>query len=105
MQITNLSFSLSTKPQVLASARLELVVEGTDDSIIVDNARVFRNKHGQLWLAMPSYSVPTSNGRSYDYFPAVILSPKLKRQVEEVVLLAFETWEREQLAAVQGGGR
>lgn len=91
-----LSFSRSNKPAVLASARIELAVEGTGDTIIIDDARVLRNKHGQLWLAMPSYSVPTSNGRSYDYLPAVILSTKLKRDVEDAVLPAFEAWQREQ---------
>ena len=57
---------------------------------------VLRNKHGQLWLAMPSYSVPANGGRSYDYLQAVALSTQLKRQVEDAVLPAFETWEREQ---------
>ena len=98
MQIKVLSFSHSPKPSVLATARIELTVEG--DSITVDDARVLRNKQGQLWLAMPSYSVPSSNGRSYDYLPAVILSTKLKRDVEDAVLPAFEAWDGE-----QGGGR
>jgi hypothetical protein len=98
MQIATLSFSPSPKPTVLASVRIELMVEGSSDSVTIDDARVLRNKHGQLWLAMPSYSVPSSNGRSYDYLPAVILSTKLKREVEDSVLPAFEAWEREQPA-------
>jgi DNA-binding cell septation regulator SpoVG len=99
MQIKVLSFSRSPKPSVLATVRIELTVEG--DSIIIDDARVLRNKHGQLWLAMPSYSVPSNNGRSYDYLPAVILSTKLKRDVEDAVLPAFEQWERVQAAGVR----
>ncbi len=98
MQVKVLAFSRSPKPAVLASVRVELAVEGTGDSIIIDDARVLRNKHGQLWLAMPSYSVPSSNGRSYDYLPAVILSTALKRAVEDAVLPAFEAWEGEQRA-------
>ena len=101
MQIKILSFSHSSKPTVLASVRIELAVEGSTDSVIIDDARVLRNKHGQLWLAMPSYFVPSNNGRSYDYFPAVILSTKLKREVEDAVLPAFEAWEREQQAVVR----
>lgn len=96
MLVKILSLSRSPSPAVLASVRLELVLDG-GDSIIIDDARVLRNKHGQLWLAMPSYSVPASSGRSYDYLPAVILSTKLKRDVEDAVLQAFETWEREQV--------
>lgn len=95
MQTRILSLSRSSKPAVLASVRIELAIEGTGDSVIIDDARVLRNKHGQLWLAMPSHSVPSSNGRSYDYLPAVILSTKLKRDVEDAVLPAFEQWEHE----------
>ncbi len=94
MQIKLLSFSRSLKPSVLATARIELTVEG--ESIVFDDARVLRNKQGQLWLAMPSYSVPMNGGRGYDYLPAVILSTGVKRAVEDAVLPAFEAWEREQ---------
>ena len=101
MLVKVLAFSRSPKPAVLASVRVELALEGAGDSIIIDDARVLRNKHGQLWLAMPSYSVPSSNGR-YDYLPAIVLSTKLKRDVEDAVLPSFEAWEREQQA---GGPR
>jgi hypothetical protein len=99
MQIKVLSCTRSSKPAVLASVRFELTTYN-GESVIIDDARVFRNKHGQLWVAMPSYSVPANGGRSYDYLPAVILSTKLKREVEDAVLPAFEVWERE-----QGGAR
>ena len=99
MQIKVLSFSRSLKPSVLATARIELTAEG--DSITIDDARVLRNKHGQLWLAMPSYSVPMNGGRGFDYLPAVIFDTGLKRAVEDVVLPAFEAWEREQAAGVR----
>lgn len=122
MQVKILSISRSSKPSVLASVRIELTVEGTSsdenelpslrqvqqagDTITIDDARVLRNKHGQLWLAMPSYSIPSSNGRSYDYLPAVVLSTKLKREVDDAVLPAFEVWEQQQGATpAQGGGR
>ncbi len=101
MQVKILAFSRSPKPAVLASVRVELAVEGTGDSVVIGDARVLRNRHGQLWLAMPSYSVPSSNGRSYDYLPAVILSTKVKRDVEDAVLPAFEAWEREQAAGAR----
>lgn len=101
MAVKVLSFSRSNKPSVLASVRIELIVEGTGDSIIVDDARVLRNRHGQLWLAMPSYSVPATGGHGYDYLPAIILSTALKRAVEDAVLPAFEEWEREQRAEVR----
>lgn len=100
MLVKVLSLSRSSKPAVLASVRVELTADG-GDSITIDDARVLRNKHGQLWLAMPSYSVPSNGGRSYDYLPAVVLSTRLKRDVEDAVLPAFEAWEREQQASVR----
>jgi len=95
MQIKVLAFSRTSKPAVLASVRFEVAAD-TGESVIIDDARVLRNKHGQIWLAMPSYSVPCAGGRSYDYLPAVTISTKLKREVEDAVLPAFEAWEREQ---------
>lgn len=105
MQVRILTFSRSPKPAVIASVRFELVAVDADDSIIVDDARILRNKHGQLWLSMPSHSVPSTNGRSYDYLPAVALSTKLKREVEDAVLPAFESWERDQSTTQSGGLR
>jgi DNA-binding cell septation regulator SpoVG len=99
MNIKVLGFSPSLKPSVLATARIELTVEG--ESITIDDARVLRNKQGQLWLAMPSYSVPMNGGRGYDYLPAVILSTALKRAIEDAVLQGFEEWEREQTTGVR----
>ena len=105
MNVKVLSFSRVSKPAVLGSVRIELTIEGSVDSVTVDDARVLRNKHRQLWLAMPSYSSPASNGHSYDYLPAIILSAKLKREVEDAVLPAFEAWEHEQSASPLGGVR
>jgi hypothetical protein len=96
MLVKVLSFSRSSKPAVLASVRFEMASD-TGESVVIDDARILRNKHGQLWLSMPSYSVPGAGGRSYDYLPAVIISTKLKREVEDAVLPAFETWEKEQM--------
>jgi DNA-binding cell septation regulator SpoVG len=103
MKVTVLSICRSTKPAVLASVQIELAVDSTGDSIIIDDARVLRNRHGQLWLAMPSYSVPANGGRGYDYLPAIILGTALKRAVEDAVLPAFEKWEREQSASPAQG--
>jgi hypothetical protein len=91
MEIRVLSLSPSSKPAVLASVKFELITEN-GDSITVDDARVLKNRNGQLWLAMPCYSLPTSGGRGYDYLPAIVLSTSLKRSVEDAVLPAFEVW-------------
>jgi hypothetical protein len=103
MLVKVLAFSRSPKPSVLASVRVELAVEG--DSIIIDDARILKNKLGEHWLAMPSYSIQLGPGRGYDYQPAVILSGKLKRSVEDCVLSAFEKWQSKQSAPAQDGGQ
>lgn len=101
MTLKILSISKGTKGTVLASVRIELVVDGTGDAIIIDDARVLRNKQGQLWIAMPNFSVPPAGpGKSFEYSPAIILSTMLKRAVDDLVLPAFEKWEREQGAAL-----
>jgi hypothetical protein len=101
MQIKVLGICRSSKSAVLASVRVELAVEDTGDSVTIDDARVLRNKHGQLWLAMPSYSVPGSANRGYDYLPAIILSTALMRAVEDIVLPAFEGWVADQQAGMK----
>ena len=98
MQIKVLAFSRSPKPAVLASVRFELTADA-EDSVIIDDARILRNRNGTLWLALPSYSIPADGGRGYDYLPAVTLGTSLKRAVEDAVLPAFERWEREKAPA------
>jgi hypothetical protein len=97
MQIKILAFSRSAKPALLATVRLELTAD-SGDSITIDDARVLRNRHGHPWLAMPSYCVAATGGRSYDYLPAIVLSTSLKRAVEDAVLPAFADWEHKQAA-------
>jgi hypothetical protein len=94
VKVKVLGFSRSPKPAVLVTVRIELSTE-SGDSITIDDARVLRNRHGQLWLAMPAYAIPTNGGRSYEYQPSIILSTSLRRAVEDAVLPAFEQWERE----------
>lgn len=90
MEVQVLNLSKSSRPGVLASVRLQ--ISNGSESIVVDDCRVLRNRLGQAWLAMPSYSERLKSGR-FDYFPAVNLSAGLKRLVEDVVIRAFEAWE------------
>jgi hypothetical protein len=95
MQVKVVAFTRSPKLSVLASVKFELVGEN-GHSITVDDARVLKNRNGQLWLAMPCHSMPSSGSRGYDYFPAIILCTALKRAIDDAVLPAFEVWERDQ---------
>jgi DNA-binding cell septation regulator SpoVG len=80
----------SRRDNVLAEAVLE-IADGAE-SITIDNARVLRNRQGNLWLAMPSYSVPS--GKGYEYLPVVTLSRELRRQAEDAALKAYEKWSK-----------
>lgn len=79
------------KSSILAHATIELT-DGDGDSITIDDLRLLRNRQGQLWVAMPSYSVqePSAAGRSFTYIPTVVLSRELQRRIEDSVLEAFE---------------
>ena len=89
MNVKVLSISHSNKSHVLASVKFELS-DDDGDSLIVDDARVLRNRHGQVWLAMPTRSV--QHEKTYEYLPQVVLSTKLRRGVEDSVLPEYEHW-------------
>jgi hypothetical protein len=81
MQST-VKFSYSREPDVfLASVCIELIAD-SGHWVIVDDVRVLQ-KHGQLSVEMPSLQ-------------AVTFSTKLRREVEDSVLPAFEVWEYDQ---------
>jgi DNA-binding cell septation regulator SpoVG len=84
------SVGRSPKPSILATAKVELCLPG-GDTITIDDLRVLRNRQGALWIAMPAFSV--TNGKQYEYFPSVALSTRLKREVEDATLAAFEEWQ------------
>jgi DNA-binding cell septation regulator SpoVG len=96
MKVTSITFYPSTKANVLAECKFQLTTED-GEFLLVDRARVLHNKQGELWLALPTYSVPV--GRAYEYHPTVTVSTKLRRLIEDAVLPAYEKW-----AAAQGVG-
>ena len=75
------------------------------DIITIDNAQILRNKQGNLWLAMPSYSVPLPGAKGYQYLPVVVLTKELRRRAEDAALAAYERWAESQgeIPAKRGG--
>jgi DNA-binding cell septation regulator SpoVG len=92
MQVEVLAITTPRKASVLANAKVRLTfseVGASGPSIIeIDDIRVLRNNRGELWIAMPTYSVP--EGRGYRYEKVVETSKGLHRQIEDAVLGAFE---------------
>ncbi len=93
MKITSVTFYPSTKAHVLGECKFQLTTED-GEFLIVDRARVLHNKQGELWLALPTYSVPV--GRAYEYRPTVTVSTRLRRLIEDAVLPAYKQWAAQQ---------
>jgi DNA-binding cell septation regulator SpoVG len=97
MNVKVKSIEASTKPHRLADAIVELA-DADGDSLIISDIRILQNRQGQVWVAMPSRSV-TDGGRSFQYIPQVELNRRLQRQIEDIVLAAFQEWKRTQAGA------
>lgn len=78
-----------TRSNVLASCKVELVSEDGKDSLLVCDARVLRNKSGELWVGFHSQTIADREGR-VSYIPTIEFSPNLKRRISDAVLSAFE---------------
>ena len=50
-----------TKGHVLASCRVQLTSEDGQDVVAVLDARVLRNRSGELWVGYPSQSIQAFN--------------------------------------------
>ena len=89
----------SHRANVLASVTVELETDlGT---ITINDGRILRNKAGQLWFSLPTFSIAV--GRSYEYKPSAELSPALHQQVASAALDEFERLE--EMQAHRGGTR
>lgn len=76
----------STRANVLASVSIELETEL--GLIRINDGRILRNKAGQLWFSLPTFSI--SVGKTYEYKPSAELSPALHQQVATAALAEFE---------------
>jgi len=93
MDIKVVKIESANRNRALAAVQFEISSDG--EAILISHAHVLRNRQGERWVAMPSYSVQLGGGR-YEYFPAVTFSLKLKRAVEDVILPAFDAWQIQQ---------
>ena len=74
-------------PNILAEVRLEIKVGG--HCIGIDDAKILRNRRGEEWVALPSYSITAPGSREYSYFPSIILDHALQLEVEDLALEAY----------------
>jgi hypothetical protein len=87
IEVSNMG--LKTRSHILASCKVKLTSEDGIDSVSIFDARVMRNRNGQLWVAWPSQYI-----REYDqserYVPILVFSAKLEHRIAEAVLAAYE---------------
>jgi hypothetical protein len=80
----------SHRANVLAAVSVEIETElGT---ITINDGRILRNKAGQLWFSLPTFSIAV--GKSYEYKPSAELSSALHQRVASAVLDEFERREK-----------
>jgi len=89
MQIRVMNVGKGTKAHILASCRVELSSEDGKDVITILDARVLRNRSGELWIGYPTQSMRDFDG-AQRYIPTLEFSKELNRRISDAVLAAFE---------------
>ncbi len=97
MQVHVVKISPPTKSAALASATIEIQLDN-DETLVIDDMRVLKNVHNELWIGFPSRIV---NGA---YTQLVFASHRVKRLIEDAVIPAYESWAASQSAQI-GGAR
>src|ERR1700732_2899745 len=87
MQVKVMNVGKGTKNHVLASCKVQLSDE--QDVITILDARVLRNRSGELWVGYPSQSIQAFDG-SQRYIPILEFSRELNSLISDAVLAEFE---------------
>ena len=78
-----------TKAHILASCQVQLTSEDGKDVITILDARVLRNRSGELWVGYPSQSVHAFDG-AQRYLSILDFSKELQRRINDAVLAEYE---------------
>jgi hypothetical protein len=89
LQVRVVHVGKPTRSNALASCKVELISEDGEDVVVVCDARVLRNKSGELWVGFHSQTIADWQGK-ISYIPTIEFSPSLKRRISDAVLSAFE---------------
>jgi DNA-binding cell septation regulator SpoVG len=77
-----------TKGHILASCRITLSSEDGSETITIFDARVLRNRSGELWVAFPTQSMRDFEG-AQKYIPILDFSKDLRRRISDTVLAEY----------------
>jgi hypothetical protein len=81
-----------TRSHILASCKVKLTSEDGVEFVSIFDARVMRNRNGQLWVAWPSLYVREVD-QSERYVPILAFSGKLERRIADAVLASYEGYQ------------
>jgi DNA-binding cell septation regulator SpoVG len=79
-----------TKGHILASCRVTLSTEDGDETITIFDARVLRNRSGELWVAFPTQSMRDFEG-AQKYLPILEFSKNLRQRISDTVLAEYDS--------------
>ena len=88
LKINVVSVGRGSKNHVIASCNVQLTSEDGTDVVSVVDARVLRNRSGELWVGYHSQSISDLDG-SQRYVPTIEFSKNLTRRISEAVLDAY----------------
>lgn len=95
MEVRSVSITKPLKPDArLAEAVVTLTDSAGTEEIIISDCRILRNKNEQLWVSLPTRAI--KDGRNWSYQHVVQASRRLRLEIEDAVLSAYEKWERQQ---------
>ena len=86
---------------VLASCKVELTSEDGTDVVCILDARVLRNRSGELWVGYHSQSLSDLDG-SQRYVPTIEFSKNLTRRISDAVLVEYECYRASEMRSVGG---
>lgn len=81
-----------TRNHILASCKVKLTSEDGAEFVSIFDARVMRNRNGQLWVAWPSQFIRQLD-QSERYVPILAFSDKLERRIADAVLTGYESYQ------------
>jgi DNA-binding cell septation regulator SpoVG len=79
-----------TKGHILASCRVTLSTEDGNETITIFDARVLRNRSGELWVGFPTQNVRDFEGMKF--LPILDFSRDLRHRISDAVLAAYEKY-------------
>jgi DNA-binding cell septation regulator SpoVG len=77
-----------TKGHILASCRVTLSTEDGNETITIFDARVLRNRSGELWVGFPTQNVRDFEGMKF--LPILDFSRDLRHRISDAVLAEYK---------------